>query len=82
MRIDETMRVKEIMLRNMQNETVRKYKTDMQEHQMEVKESQDPVTKTERKQSDQSRRYHGSLRAEHLEKDEVISSVQCSQKAE
>lgn len=43
------------MLRNMQNETVRKYKTDMQEHQMEVKESQDPMTETERKQSDQSR---------------------------
>lgn len=55
MRIDETMRVKEIMLRNMQNETVRKYKTDMQEHQMEVRESQDPMTETERKQSDQSR---------------------------
>lgn len=49
------MRVKEIMLRNMQNKTVRKYKTEMQEHQMEVKESQDPMTETERKQSDQRR---------------------------
>lgn len=55
MRIDETMRVKEIMLRNMQNKTVRKCKTDMQEHQMEVKESQDPMTETDRKQSYQRR---------------------------
>lgn len=53
MRIDETTRVKEVMLRNMQNKTVRKYKTDMQGHQVEVKESQDPMTETDRKQSDQ-----------------------------
>ena len=55
MRIDETTRVKEVLLRNMQNKTVRKYKTDMQEHQVEVKESQDPMTGTDRKQSDQWR---------------------------
>ena len=51
MRVDETMRVKEIMLRNMHNKTVRKCKTDMQE----VKKSQDPMTETDRKQSDQRR---------------------------
>lgn len=53
---------------------------------MEVKESQDPVTETDRKQRDQKTiRQCGIMeayRTEHFEKNRVINTVKCSQEVQ